>query len=553
VTQLISRVFENFPRKLMIGVIVVIFLMQVLMARHFEINWDEFLNLSMVYDHQRGTLKELLQTGFVHLFGWVTSISKNEVDEVIAARFFILGVSILTSISIFRIARQITDTDAALFAVIAFWAFTYNFRHAVSFRTDPLAACCMMQALWLALSGAESPRRTLTAGIFVGLAGVFTIKAIFLVPTICAVLIVRCVSHRGWKTSIWMLILLGASSLATFLGAIWLHSLTFTTYASPFAFLERTTQATLTRSDGSIFLEYFAWIAIQNLAVFVFLLFGLVVLLKDSVSRLRSNNHLYCLAMLMPIFIPLFYRDFYPYVYPFLFAPLPSVVAFGYHDISRRISVFVSVTLIGLVLASLIFSLFTAARQRNNNQYTVLEVIHDSFPADTVYIDARTMVSSFQKRGLFMSAWGMADYRRDGKPVMWKILETDSPRFVLANGPQLYLRRSTPAKSQAAPNGLLAEDFAILQENYLRLWGPIYVPGKRLSAGVHQIYIYVEGSYRLRGIKVAKIDGVEVRSGKPFFLSKGRHQVSFTEGGRLIMDIRKPKIEAPPSPLFNRF
>jgi hypothetical protein len=537
----------------MIGVIVVIFLMQVLMARHFEINWDEFLNLSMVYDHQRGTLKELLQTGFVHLFGWVTSISKNEVDEVIAARFFILGISILTSISIFRIARQITDTDAALFAVIAFWAFTYNFRHAVSFRTDPLAACCMMQALWLALSGAESPRRTLTAGIFVGLAGVFTIKAIFLVPTICAVLIVRCVSHGGWKTSIRMLILLGASSLATFLGAIWLHSLTFTTYASPFAFLERTTQATLTRSDGSIFLEYFVWIALQNLAVLALLLVGFAALLKALISQERSNRYLYSLAMLMPVFIPLFYRDFYPYVYPFLFAPLTMVIALGFHEVCKRISVFVNVVLIGLVLASLISSLFAGALQRNNNQSAILEVIHDRFPADTVYIDARTMVSSFQKRGIFMSRWGMADYRQNGKPVMREILETDGPRFVLANGSQLSLRRSSPAESEASPDGLLAEDFAVLQENYLRLWGPIYVPGKELPAGVHQIDIYVEGPYQLRDIEAAEIDGVDVRSGKSFFLSKGRHQVSFPKDGRLIMDIRKPKKKAPPGPLFRGF
>ena len=51
-----------------------------------NINWDEFFYLSHIYGYERGELAVQLQMFHVHLLGWLTSVSGNEVDQILAAR-----------------------------------------------------------------------------------------------------------------------------------------------------------------------------------------------------------------------------------------------------------------------------------------------------------------------------------------------------------------------------------------------------------------------------------------------------------------------------------
>src|SRR5690606_40229644 len=58
-----------------------------------NVNWDEFFYLSKIYSHQRGDLASQLQTFQVHLFGWLTGLGGNEIDQIVVARAVMLALS----------------------------------------------------------------------------------------------------------------------------------------------------------------------------------------------------------------------------------------------------------------------------------------------------------------------------------------------------------------------------------------------------------------------------------------------------------------------------
>ena len=58
--------------KLILLLIGVCMILRLGLAFSYEANWDEFLNLSMVYDHARGDLQDILQTLFVQVLAGFT-------------------------------------------------------------------------------------------------------------------------------------------------------------------------------------------------------------------------------------------------------------------------------------------------------------------------------------------------------------------------------------------------------------------------------------------------------------------------------------------------
>ncbi len=64
----------GLPRLLLQLLLAAVAVAQAILLVRFEVNWDEFLNLSMIYDHQRGELRSCcrrhsftLSLGFVRL------------------------------------------------------------------------------------------------------------------------------------------------------------------------------------------------------------------------------------------------------------------------------------------------------------------------------------------------------------------------------------------------------------------------------------------------------------------------------------------------------
>lgn len=526
--------------------------MQAVMLWRFEINWDEFLNLSMVYQHRRGELDELLQTVFVHLFGWLPAVSGNEAGQVIAARGLVAVFVLATVAAIYAIARRLTSAESALFAVLAYGAVSYVFNHALALRTDALATGVLMVALWLALSRAERWGAILLAGVLTGLAGALTIKSVFFVPSLVAVAALRAGSEAGRARALGAVALAGVAAGGTFVVTIAAHSLTFDDPASPLAFLDRTMTATLGDEPGSIFLRYAVPGLIDNAVIVVVALAGLVLAVRSAISG-KGLAGTYALALALPVLTPLLYRDVYPYIYPMLLAPAAPLAALAFQAAARRASPLPGLAMIVIALGMAGLQFVRALPQDNAAQRRVLTEIGGLFDADTPYVDGRSMVASRPKVGLFMSVWGMTDYRRAGQPVMAEALAREAPAFLLETNWQLRAGDFTPAQSEAHPHGLLAEDVRVLERAFLPFWGPLRVAGARLPRGQGRFVLHRAGTYRVTGAGPVTIDGQAVAAGGSITLDAGSYSYRAGAPVELRLDIDRPGTPAPEGPLFKGF
>lgn len=540
-------------RNALIASLIVIAALRFVMVFTFEINWDEFLNLSMLYDHRRGELREILQTGFVHLLHWVPHVSVNEVEQIYAARLLVYGAAILTSLAIFNIARALTTRDCALAAVLCYWAFSFNLQHGVSLRTDPLAATAMTCALWAAIAAPLSWRRAALAGICGGLAGLFTIKGVFYVPALVLVVFVQGARNHMAMRGLACIVVMGLFGLATFFGSVALHALSFTEFASPLAFLDRTTGATLGAQSHSALAEYGGRALRENIIPVLLLALGAMLALWRITKTGQRRDAILAIALLTPALSFLVYSETYPYYFPFIMPPLMIAAAIGFEAIARKLGNPGALALILALLVSGGATFYTSLAKPTKPQRDTLAAIHTLFPVGTPYIDARSMVSSMAKRGVFMSRWGMTDYRAQNTPIMRDLLVRDRPGFVLASGPQLDLIQRTPAGSEAHPLGLLAEDLVVLQDNYVPFWGPLYVPGKQITPATRALEILLPGVYILRSEAALVLDGTTLSPGARISLQAGRVSVAASTAASLVRDLAIPTQDPPSGPLFSSF
>ncbi len=549
----ISQTERSRLRMALIVMLAAVALMQLVLVFVHEANWDEYLNLSMIYDYQRGELREVLQTGFVHLLSWVQLVSDNEANQIIAARLLFFGVGIVTSVAIWKIARTLVSTEAAYFTVLSYWAFSYTLVHGVTLRTDPLAASAMMCALWMVVSRPPTVRVVLLAGVLAGLAGFFTIKAIFYVPALIIVFLIRVVGIGSVPRGIWLIGLAGIAALTCFIGLTALHAMTLPDFASPLAFLGRTTDSTLGAQDFSILMGYLPRAFVQNVILALVIIVGLGGLLMRLHHGKDRAAALIGLALLTPLLSVLVYRDTYPYYYPFILAPVMILAGFAWDDISRRYGCKTVMVIATAVSLSAAIVTFKNAQISITTQRLTLSVIHRLFPGRPTYIDGRNMVSSLPKRGLFMSAWGMTDYRRIGRPVMAEIIQTDQPQFVLVNTWLLQMDKISPTQSEALPLGLLAADMATLKDNYVHFWGPIYVPGKTISPDNETMRILLSGTYRLISETPVSIDGKTLEPNTEIYLETRDYLVSALGISRLVLSVVQPRDPPPKVKLFRGF
>ena len=543
---------QNPVQVLLIVMLAALFLMRADMVFRFEANWDEFLNLSMIHEYARGDLKEVLQTGFVHLFFWLPRVSQNELDQIIAARILVFAFGMLTSLAIYKVSRQFTGVNAALFAVLAYWAFTFNLRHAVSLRTDPLATSVLMLALWMVVAGKGTWGRTVVAGICIGIGGVLTIKAIFYVPVLVTVALIRNINKHSVRHSLILLAVGGLVALIVFVSLIWLHALSFEEMSSPVSFVARTSSSIIGTFDFTVLRRYLLPALLQNAAFFLVLLYGAITALGMVTGKTSRGAGGCLIGLLLLLLTPLIYRDIYPYFYPFLLAPVVVVAAVGFERLLKASKLSATVTILAIFAPAVLFYA-QSVQQGVAEQQRTLALIHKLFPKPVAYIDARSMVSAYPKVGVFMSVWGMTDYRAAGRPVMQDILLRDQPKFVLANGWQLDLDALSPQASQKQPYGLLATDLGILQNSYVHYWGPLYVPGFKASPEDTEIMVYISGSYKVMPGADISIDGRIFSPGDTMELNAGLHRLEQSRVALLRWDLPTAPTDKPETPLFRGF
>jgi hypothetical protein len=535
-----------------LGALVLLVAARLQLVLRFEINWDEFLNLAMVHSHARGELREVLQTAFVHVFSWVSAVSTNEVDQVIAARLLVFAFVIATSAAIYGIARRFTGVTEALVAVIAYNCFNLVMRNGGALRTDSLATCLMMIAIWIATAHRFGFRHALTLGVCAGVAGALTIKAVFYAGVIAAILLVKIVYDENRLRALGLAALSAATAVITCTAIIALHAATFPDQASAMVFVARTAGATMLSGNYSIFLGSVRAALLGNPAFWVLFIVGLlaaVARIRDVGTR-REGAVLVCLALLL--LTPLVYRDVYAYYYPFMLAPASVLIAIGFASIARYRKGLFAGFFVALLAIGSALTYRNSLEQGVAGQRNMLALIHSLFPQPVPYIDHTSMVSSYPKQGIFMSGWGMTDYRREGVPIMETIIATKSPRFVLATRWSLDIAYLKPELSEDSPYGLLAADVRTLQENYLRYWGQLYLPGFRVK-GTSERMVSIAGRYRVQADHDVEIDGQAVAPGRTVILGKGRHRFVTRTKAMLLWDAPAPPTLEPPARLFYGF
>jgi len=547
-------------RNILIGSIFLCLVLQLIMALRFVINQDEFYNLNMGYEFLRGEIGTPFQTLMFRMSGWLRFLPGNEIDQIVAGRLFNYAAAIATSFFIYKTCKRYFSTNASLFAVLAYFGFYYVFRHLTAFRADVLVTMCLMAILWLVSDPEQSWRKVGAAGLLIGIAFTLSIKSIFYMPIVALFLLGR------WMTSNWsrQAFLQG---LAMFLIAIGsfailfiLHSPKTSIAAENAAYLQSISKTSFTHSGLFNRQGVFGMSLLQNLVGWGVLLLGLLETTKEiktNPNRPRMET-IYILAFIIPLTPIIFYYHANPYFYPFMLAPaMIFIAAAADHFIkSQKSAIFIGLTCIFSLLPLTIFVRSSANHQ--DTQHIVINAVHEIFPNPVPIIDYCGMISSFDRvneAGLFINPdiFGHSKYLNKNTPIMADIVKTHQPQIILANVTGLDLQNEFRHEFSY---DLLEEDARVLKENYLKFWGPVYVPGKMFK-GDSRFEILMGGTYTYYGSEAANIDGNEIKNGEVVHLSPGSHEISnlTSSASRLVWgdNLKKPDIPEPTRSLFNGF
>jgi len=518
-----------------------------LVLRH-ELNWDEFLNLSMIYSHARGELAEVMQTAFVHLLRWVPYVSTNEADQIIAARLLMLAFVIVTSVAIFRITEIYSSRLGGLIATLAWNGFTFSMLHGSALRTDTISAAAMMSAVWVVLARRPNVSSSLIVGLMVGIGAAMTIKAIFYVPTIGALLLIRLIAKEDRRRHVGLILLSATATIGTLAAIYGMHAATFPSVASPSAFVARTSGATMFSGDYSNLINYLSASIVRNAGFWLLAIAGTVWACRFACHHHDRRKGLELMSFALPLMAFAIYRDVYPYFFPFILAPVAVLAGVGF----ASSTVLIRATAIALLAASAVTAYVQGQMRGNAHQRFTLAQIHKLFPQPVPYIDHTSMVSTYPKQGLFMSVWGMTDYRRRGKPIMKEIVTRKQPKFILVTRHLLDVENIDPAASQRSQLGLFAEDVEVLKYSYVRYWGPIYLPGLRMH-GRGVASINVAGPYRLEVGSSVELAGSKIERGEVVQLGAGNYPFRADELALLRWAAPPPPSSPPPARLFDGF
>jgi hypothetical protein len=522
-----------------IGAIVV----RLYLITHFNINWDEFYYLSHVYDHLRGELWLKLQTFHVHLFGWLTAVPGNEVDQIIVGRAVMLGLHLLTTWLLYRIARRLTSPNAALFAVAAYLSFSFVLWTGASFRSDPILTCLVMAALDLILTRREGIWQAAMAGVLLAFAAMITIKAAIFLPSFAIILAGRLGNRSrtvGVARSAAVMAVVGMTSFALLYG---LHSVGVDEAIAQSSTEVAAGSLSKTVMEAGLFPRLAVLLVSLKWDVVYWALWvaGGVLLAKGFWNSTGSDRlrWLEIAALALPVASLAVYRNSFSYFYPSILAPASILTALTWEALTERAApqgngvVLVVVKLFALTwfFASLIFhGLYVPNIMPLEQQRTVLAAVHRAFPSSTPYLDSSSMVASFPQVGFFMSTWGMDVYLQRGEPVLQRAIEKRQPPLLLANHALLDPENAAYPASLAYRPELLPADREAVAAAYIHHWGPIYVAGKRFeapgSAEPARFDLAIAGRYTLEAPGPIRIDGHVVQPGRPVDLTRGPHWVT---------------------------
>lgn len=551
---------KTLETKLLAATILVILGIQVLFLFLFNINWDEFYFLSLVFEYSNGTLSKSLQTFHVHLFGWMSRLDWDEIRLVLLGRTIMLVCELLTLAFIFLIARNFVDTRFALLGVLAYLASGFVLMHGTSFRTDPMITALLMASIFLLMDKPGTLWKDIAAAIAIALAFVISIKSVLYAPPLLAALVWRTRHLNGMKQRTRVYFGVGLSvSITVLILYFWHRSTLPSGEANDLARLDSIFSKVLLDVPFWPQQQYFlSWIT-ASWPQMLLILVGSCLLWKRNDQDFNTRLMISVLFAL-PILSIFFYRNAYPYFFPFIVAPSMVAVSIGARALTENVTkAFGKSLLAALVVYMMVYTLgqsYLYSYHHQTAQRETVTAVHSMFPEPTPYIDRNSMIATFPKCGFFMSSWGMELYRKIGNPVFEQILEQCEPKFLIANTYQLTeaLRADS---SEEDPHALLDQDARVLRSNFVHHWGAIWIAGKSFHLGGAPVRfnIPVEGIYTIECSAHIIIDGQRYEDGDDLFLSKGFHIMESTPQQvdlRFGRHLPRPD-HAPSSPIYFDF
>ncbi|MFZ5654732.1 MAG: glycosyltransferase family 39 protein [Pseudomonadota bacterium] len=537
-------------------------------AHLYHINWDEFLFLSAVHDYLRSDLQGALHTFHVHLFGWLAGMG-DETEQIIAARWAMVALQVGTGLLLYRIGRRFFAAPAALFAVLLYFSVRNVLLLGADFRADPIATLLLVLCIERMLALGRGHGAPLVAGVAAGLALLVTIKSAFYAPVVGLLYLIGLAETRERALRVGQGVVALAAAATTF-GALYLlhkHAVGAAGDAADMA--TRAYGKTIASQGFFPRWNYFADSLRADALFWGFLAFGLVCALRYALwpGLLRRANALRLLVLLLPALSFLFYRNAFPYYWGFALAGPALLAGLAWEALEQwlgRVGRLVNRSAALAAVVLILYTGFAVPFQKNLHvQRQFLDVVHRLFPEPVAYIDRCAMVSTFPHAGFFMSTWGMEGYHARGRPVFADILRREQPAFIVANNTQLNIALPDDLRRRYIPPAydLLAEDLALLRDNYVHHWGPLYVAGKRVeiesAAAPARFEVSIAGTYTLEGQEEVRIDGAPVAPGGTVMLTQGMHQLAGEVPGGYVLrwgdNLPVPDRPPPRKALFTGF
>jgi len=521
-----------------------------------EFNWDEFSYLGQVHDYLRGGLTGALQTIHVHLFAPLAGLPGNEIDQLIAGRWVMLLCEGVTLLAIYKLCRIWAERGPALFAVCAYAVMAATLQHGASFRVDPLALSLSMAALALLARSRPNWVSAAAIALLAALSALVTIKVIFFAPAFAGVALWRHIDKADRKAVFRWLASVAILTPILFLLLYWAHQASLPAGSVAGAQQMARGAASKVFSDTMLFLRRRVLLEAMYAsgAQWGLILVGIVVLGWSAMRGLERRKALALLACAAPLLALLVYRNAFPYFIPFITAPAFVVVAWLIQ--SRRWPIVFQSLLLALMLGTALLAMSVIVPRNQDNQRRVVAAVHEIFPTPVWAIDHAHMIAGFPKSGFLMSNWGMENYLA-GSPLFANLLAQEPVPLLLVDGKPLQ-----EAMGEIEPDVsyfmMKPEDRAVLRDNYIEHWGPIWVAGKRLAVSTTErpFEIAVPGDYTIEG-SPARIDGRPLANGQLIRLDRGTHRIAGASGGSITLrwgnHLPRPAAAPPSGPLFVGF
>ncbi len=559
--------------RILIILILVLAVVYILLVSKTNINWDEFLYLSKIYDYQVGRAVAPVQSFYIHFFGWLTNIKGWEMEQIIAARFIQLIILFCCMGLIYDISRRVFFRTGALLTVFLALSFTDVIRHGFSFRADPICLFFFLLSLFLLFKGRISS--AIIAGLSLAISFLISIKTIFYIPTIISFLIIALYTSKD-RMQVLKIALVFVFCSICWVAILYLsHSQMLTNSFSKLPSSLMKGQAIIAGAGSKVFMigafsprsASISRSLLENPGTWFVVLFGTFFSLTKLFSSQYRWRYGFIFAFALPLCSLLFYRNAFSYYFVFIIPPALIISGVyteiaAYYEKQGRNN-FVVILILGPIIIASVNAVNLISYQLEDQiqaQRELITLVHKLFPEPVPYIDRNRMIASFPNAGFWMSTWGLEAYRQRGVPIMRSRLEKYQPQFLITNTPVLRINDDKWFGQNKSIYRLLDEDYIILKENFVPHWGVLYVPGKRfeqLNEIRTQVFeILIEGKYTVEADGELMLDGRRVMPGEVVSLSKGQHRIETIGAHSVVLrwGVHLYRPEKPPSekPIYTK-